>query len=347
MTIYERDYWLLWLTLFSFTTLASGATELPRSHESFNQGWRFARYGSMPHGSKRPEPGAPQPRFKLIASSEQTDMGHLAELAMDGDPGTRWCALGPDANQWLLVDLGSARELGSIAIQWEREQAYRFAIEGSLNRQAWQMLADLTRNTNAAQPTCALLSGNARYLRVRITGLPAGSWASIAEITLMDSKGNTLQNRQEQPAQTRCESATFDDSAWRELDVPHDWGIEGPFRYDLEGNTGKLPWRGIGWYRKHFTPASGEQGKRWFVDFDGAMAHAEVWLNGQYLGTWPYGYASFRMELTPHLKFGQDNVLAVRLDTEKWGSRWYPGAGIYRNVWLVKTEPVHVTHWGT
>ena len=126
------------------------------------------------------------------------------------------------------------------------------------------------------------------------------------------------------------------------LDVPHDWGIEGPFRDDLPGDTGKLPWKGIGWYRKHFNVPESDRGKHVFIDFDGAMANAQVWLNGQYVGTWPYGYQPFRLELTPHLHFGADNVLAVRLDTAHWGSRWYPGAGLYRNVWLVKTSPVHV-----
>lgn len=79
-----------------------------------------------------------------------------------------------------------------------------------------------------------------------------------------------------------------------------------------------------------------DAGKQIFLGFDGAMANAQIWLNGQYVGTWPYGYNSFRMDLTPFLKFGQKNVVAVRLDTEKWESRWYPGAGIYRHVWMVK-----------
>ena len=138
----------------------------------------------------------------------------------------------------------------------------------------------------------------------------------------------------------------FDDSTWRKLDVPHDWGIEGPFRDDLENSTGKLPWKSIGWYRKHFVIPAADQGKRIFIDFDGAMANAKVWLNGQYVGTWPYGYNAFRLDLTPFLKYGAENVLSVQLDTTHWGSRWYPGAGIYRNVWLVKTSSVHVGHWG-
>ena len=141
-------------------------------------------------------------------------------------------------------------------------------------------------------------------------------------------------------------AATFDDSAWRKLDVPHDWGVEGPFRDDLPGDTGKLPWKGIGWYRKHFTVSAEDNGKRIFVDFDGAMANAQVWLNGELVGGWPYGYQAFRVELTDKIKFGNENIIAVRLDTARWGSRWYPGAGIYRNVWLVKTAPIHVAQWG-
>ena len=137
------------------------------------------------------------------------------------------------------------------------------------------------------------------------------------------------------------------DESWQKVDVPHDWAITGPFRIELEGATGKLPWKGIGWYRKHFIIPATDNDKKIFVDFDGAMANAKIWLNGNYVGTWPYGYSSFRMDLTPYIKFGKENILAVRLNTEDWDSRWYPGAGIYRHVWLVKTNNVHVSHWGT
>lgn len=141
--------------------------------------------------------------------------------------------------------------------------------------------------------------------------------------------------------------SSADDSKWEKLDVPHDFAIKGPFRMDLAGNTGRLPFQGIGWYRKSFTVDKADAGKQIYVDFDGVMAYAKVWLNGEYVGTWPYGYNSFRLDLTPYVKFGEENILAVRTDTEKWDSRWYPGAGIYRNVWLVKTGRVHVKHWGT
>jgi len=146
--------------------------------------------------------------------------------------------------------------------------------------------------------------------------------------------------------QENLQSEIYNDEGWRKLNLPHDWGIEGPFRNDLENNTGLLPWKAIGWYRKHFIIPESDKGKLLFIDFDGAMANAKIWLNGQYVGEWPYGYTSFRFNLTPYIRFGEENVIAVRLDTENLDSRWYPGAGIYRNVWLVKTNPVHIDHWG-
>ncbi len=136
------------------------------------------------------------------------------------------------------------------------------------------------------------------------------------------------------------------DNDWRTIDLPHDWAIEGPFSDTLENNTGLLPWKGIGWYRKHFTVNKADDGKRIYIDFDGAMAYSEVWLNGIYVGGWPYGYTSFRLDLTPYINIGKENLIAVRLNTKIWDSRWYPGAGLYRNVWLVKTSSVHISHNG-
>ena len=133
----------------------------------------------------------------------------------------------------------------------------------------------------------------------------------------------------------------------RALNLPHDWGIEGPFKQEYPGDTGKLPWWGVGWYRKHLAVPASDQGRRIFLDVDGAMAYATVWLNGHFMGGWPYGYASWRGDLTPGIKYGGDNVIAIRLDNPQSSSRWYPGGGIYRNVWLVKTAPIHVVQWGT
>jgi beta-galactosidase len=139
----------------------------------------------------------------------------------------------------------------------------------------------------------------------------------------------------------------FNDKNWRQLNLPHDWGIEGAFSYDLPGNTGKLPWAGTGWYRKHFNVAASDKGRQFSIEIDGAMAYPLVWLNGQFVGGWPYGYNSFKLDLTPYIKVGGENVIAIRLYNPENSSRWYPGSGIYRNVWLVKTAPVHIGHWGT
>jgi beta-galactosidase len=137
----------------------------------------------------------------------------------------------------------------------------------------------------------------------------------------------------------------FKDTGWREVTLPHDWGVEGAFKQEYPGDTGKLPWFGVGWYRRHFTLAPVALGKKYYLDVDGAMAYSMVWLNGHFVGGWPYGYASWELDLTPFLKAGE-NVLAIRLDNPPDSSRWYPGGGIDRNVWLVETEPTHVAHWG-
>ncbi len=145
-----------------------------------------------------------------------------------------------------------------------------------------------------------------------------------------------------------AEAPGFNDSSWRLLRLPHDWAIEGPFDEKLNADTGGLPVSGTGWYRKTFLLPQNAQGQVFTIVFDGAMSNSTVWLNGEKLGGRPYGYSSFFFDLTPYLHFGsQSNVVAVRLTPEPDSSRWYPGAGIYRNVWLDITAPVHVAEWGT
>jgi beta-galactosidase len=139
----------------------------------------------------------------------------------------------------------------------------------------------------------------------------------------------------------------FDDSSWRLLNLPHDWAVEQPFDMKFNAATGRLPYFGTGWYRKTFSVPASDAGKCVFLDVDGAMAYATVWLNGHFLGGWPYGYSSFQVDLTQYLKPGADNVIVIRLDNPNNSSRWYPGGGLYRNLWLVTTNPVHVTHSGT
>src|SRR5215469_3669118 len=147
-----------------------------------------------------------------------------------------------------------------------------------------------------------------------------------------------------------AERPDFDDSAWRKLDVPHDWSIEGPFdQTNPAGGAGAFLPAGIGWYRKHFTAPAAFLKMRGFVGFDGVMANSDVWINGFHVGKRPYGYVSFACELTEHIHWNNaDNVLAVRVDNSgQPASRWFAGAGIYRHVRLVWQQAVHIERWST
>lgn len=162
-----------------------------------------------------------------------------------------------------------------------------------------------------------------------------------------------------------AKAAAFDDSKWQKVTVPHDWAIYGPFssRNDAQhvaiaqdgqqeamehaGRTGGLPFVGVGWYRTCFSIPSFQPGHRVSLLFDGAMSHAQVYVNGKEAGFWPYGYNSFYLDITDFIHDNGDNVLAVRLENLPESSRWYPGAGLYRNVHVIVTNDVHIPVWGT
>jgi beta-galactosidase len=143
----------------------------------------------------------------------------------------------------------------------------------------------------------------------------------------------------------------FDDSNWERINLPHDWAIKGPFyegpNPEVGGGMGRLPSHGVAWYRKKLEFPESDAGKSIYLQVDGAMSYAMVWLNGNLVGGWPYGYNSWQLDLTPFIKPGGENQLAIRLDNPNHSARWYPGGGIYRNVWLIKTNPVHLAQWGT
>ena len=200
----------------------------------------------------------------------------------------------------------------------------------------------------------------ALLLRTVIAPLAAGvgfaSWAPAAAPANPPDRGRVTQSfdpgwRFLPDDAPGAEQPDFADAAWRAVDVPHDWSIEGPFNEQAptRGDGGFLP-SGIGWYRQRFTLPADAAARRVFIEFDGVMANSEVWINGHSLGRRPSGYVSFRYELTGHLNFGagQSNLLAVRTDTSgQPASRWYTGAGLYRHVRLVTTDPIHLEAWST
>lgn len=146
-------------------------------------------------------------------------------------------------------------------------------------------------------------------------------------------------------------SNDFDDQTWQIINLPHDWGIEGPFQEgwnaEVGGGMGRLPSHGVAWYRRKLELDSADSSRQIFLEVEGAMSYAMVWCNGQLVGGWPYGYNSWQLNLTPYLKFGEENQLAIRIDNPPHSARWYPGGGLYRNVWLIKTQAVHLAQWGT
>lgn len=146
-----------------------------------------------------------------------------------------------------------------------------------------------------------------------------------------------------------AQTTALDDSAWRTVDLPHDWSIEGKIARDnpMGGPGGFFP-SGIGWYRLSFNAPKNWSGKQIMIEFEGVYMNADVWINSQHLGLHPYGYTAFSYNLTPHLKLGEKNIIALRVDNSKQlNSRWYSGSGVYRHVWLTVTEPIHVAAWGT
>ena len=144
-----------------------------------------------------------------------------------------------------------------------------------------------------------------------------------------------------------AQQVAFNDATWRTLNVPHDWSIEGE-NLQTEpggGNVGYFP-TGIGWYRKTFNMEGLKRDSRWSIEFDGVYMNSDVWINGQHLGKYPYGYSGFSYDITPYLKT-RDNVIAVRVDnSQQPNSRWYTGSGIYRHVWLVEANQLHIKKWG-
>ena len=160
-------------------------------------------------------------------------------------------------------------------------------------------------------------------------------------------------------------AADYNDASWQTVSIPHDWAIAGPFDMDIDsqkvkvtedgekteklrtGRTGALPFIGTGWYRYELGTLTVDNGERYRLEFDGAMSRAKIFVNGKLAGERPYGYSSFAVDITDFLADKQKNILAVRLENKEESSRWYPGAGLYRNVRLVKLQPVHIGHWGT
>ncbi len=182
-----------------------------------------------------------------------------------------------------------------------------------------------------------------RTLRMMFVAVVVVSVVAVASSATLDFDFDWRFSKADPPT---AMIAGFDDSSWRIVNVPHDWSVEGPFTADYASGTGYAP-GGVAWYRKHFMLDPADKDKCVAIEFDGVYQNSEVWINGQFVGRRPYGYASFQYDLTDFVRFGSDNVLAVRVDHTKFSdSRWYTGSGIYRHVRLHLDDKLHVGQWG-
>ncbi len=314
--------------------------------ESFDFGWKFKYFGT----------GNPGP-----ARASTTQGGHPALHAIDGDINTRWCASNGAAGQVFEVNTGFKDKIQEIVIIWEKDTPgevhaeYRsgtenlvqdFEEDDSWFSWLWGGNDDKAENGKTVIP----VGGKpVSQLRLTISGTTPRLWASIREIQFINTEGKLVKPvMQPKYPNIHPESPKFRAKGFKRVQLPHDWAIESPFLAAEPNETGKLPWNGMAWYRKSFdVPASFDAEKeRYYLDFDGVMSNPKVYVNGKLAGEWAYGYSAFRVDLTPYLKAGQENLIAVQASNEAASTRWYPGAGIYRHVWLEKTGPVHLAQWG-
>ena len=319
---------------FILPLLALSVTAYAGERETFDFGWQFKYFG----------PGDPDTAH-LPVKADSCQNGHPAAHAIDGDSNTRWTAANSRPGHHLQIDLNGA-QVGTMEILWENNQPKQVKI---VSEKADGSTASVDVDTQKNRKSLVNFEGAAlKSVKIIVNGTTNSSWASICEVTFRDASGKTIsletgESGVDAPAQSGYKAEGF-----REVQLPHDWAIESPFLRNEPNETGKLPWNGWAWYRKSFdVPASfNAESERYYLDFDGVMANPQVYVNGKLAGEWAYGYNSFRVDITPFLKAGEPNLVAVMASNKPLSTRWYPGAGIYRHVWLEKTTPVHIAQWG-
>ena len=297
---------------------------------SFDFDWSFKYFGK---GVPTDE-GAP-----AVASSAQP--AHPALHAVDGDPDTRWCAVNDKPGHVLTLRPGFSGTAKKLVVRWENGLEKELHVNVNNGR----ILRELktSGDTTEVELDCPV-----DVVTLTVHGTGKGNWASIREVTFSDAAGKALPIRPHDPeAWLAPAQADYAAEGFKKVQLPHDWAIESRFLRDEPNETGKLPWDGFGWYRKNFNVPTdfNPEAERYYLDFDGVMSNPKVYVNGKLAGEWAYGYNSFRVDITPFLKPGK-NLVAVSASNKPLSTRWYPGAGIYRHVWLEKTAPTHIAHWG-
>lgn len=300
---------------------------------TFDFDWNFKYFG----------PNDPQDDVAMVRA-DGAQAGHPAFHAIDGDMNTRWCAPDHKPGHSLTLETGVKNKIETIVLHWENAMPQDVEVElysgqGKMERMSFKKNTETSRINVGGKSLSSI--------RVIVNGTNQSNWASVREVVLLGKDGSPITP---QPTATVDAPAQPDyaEKGFKKVRLPHDWAIESPFLVDEPNETGKLPWRGYGWYRKQFeVPSSFSAEKdRYYLDFEGVMSCPQVYVNGKKAGEWAYGYASFRVDITPYLKAGEPNLVAVMASNKPLSTRWYPGAGIYRHVWLEKTGPVHLAYNG-
>lgn len=301
--------------------------------ETFDFGWKFRYYGL----------GEPDSISSPIAA-DGCQPGHPADHAVDGDSETRWCAMNPHPGHFLRLMPDHTQKVSCVEILWETASAKDVVVvfrpvDGAPFRKEFIVHSQKSKIDIPPQYLASI--------EIKIGDTDGGNWASICEVSMRNAEGESVKLSTPQAVDAPAQP-DFAEVGYKDVQLPHDWAIESPFLREEPNETGKLPWNGYGWYRKHMSvPADFDAGKdRYYLDFDGVMSCPKVYVNGKLAGEWAYGYASFRVDITPHLQAGKDNVIAVVANNKALSTRWYPGAGIYRHVWLEKAHPTHIAYNG-
>ncbi|MBQ7023834.1 MAG: DUF4982 domain-containing protein [Akkermansia sp.] len=314
------------------------ATAYAGERETFDFGWKFKYFG----GFDPADAGSP-------TWSSGYQGGHPASHAVDGNLETRWCAPNSNAGHKLVVAPGFEDPVKLFLIYWEAPSTFDVTVKVVCHDESKNFEVSFNQGGQAASFVQMPEPSSIRYIMVTVPkGTHSRQWMSVREVLFTGADNTPLKVRHGKPAVAHA-AVDASEIGYKSVQLPHDWAIESPFLEPEPNETGKLPWNGWGWYRKNFdVPATFDASKeRWYLDFDGVMSRPQIYVNGQKAGEWAYGYNSFRVDITPFLKAGQQNLVAVMASNLPLSTRWYPGAGIYRHVWLEKTGPVHLSKWPT
>ena len=316
-----------------FALLLWAVASLGAETVDFDHGWKFRYFGK----------NVPAETSK-IAKADSVQNGHPASAAVDGNRTTRWCANDGKPGHNITISVRQPRKVETVRIVWENDRTKQVVVELAAKTGKARRKISTQGNTSDVAVGGRVLNS----VVIRVNGTGDGNWASIYEVELLDAEGHILPIADSSPDCPDEAKLKFDDSAFRSVQLPHDWAIESRFLPEEPNETGKLPWVGYGWYRREFRLREDfdPEKQRYYLDFDGVMANPQIYVNGHKAGEWAYGYMPFRVDMTPYLRAGQTNVVAVRVHNLPLSTRWYPGAGIYRHVTLERTQAVHLARWG-